>query len=189
MGGRHDRQLRRALGLPMKRRTSSTGKVKGSASRRSAEASHHLGPPHKWALPSGVGVARMWKGATGPVWPAHRARAGRCSTSRAPPTTDSAVHPSSVPGSRVAHGGDVLDGAGVGRGEEEHGQVRRTGVGPEPFQDLADGLAGGLGRERVLREPGGEGHQASSGSTGGRSVRGTTVVWPPSIRQWASMVP
>src|SRR3954470_1176465 len=83
------------------RTTSSAGKVNGSASTRMADASPTSGHPAT-ALPSDVGTTRAWNGVTGPVCPAHTAMAGRCSTSRAPPTTDSAVQPSRVRGLSVA---------------------------------------------------------------------------------------
>ena len=90
---------------------------------------------------------------------------------------------------RGAHGGGhVLHGAHVGGGDEEHGQVGRRGIGTESVEHLADRFARGLRRKRVLGESGGEGHRCYS-STGGRSVSGTTVVWPASMRQWASIVP
>ena len=116
--------------------------------------------------------------------------AGCSSTSRAPPSTDTAVAPTSVPGCSDGPngGGDVLQGAGVGRGDEQHGQV---GLLAELLQHLADDLAGGVGRPGGARR--GRRRRARSArlgaGAGGSRVNGTTVTAPMSMRQWASIVP
>ena len=84
----------------------------------------------------------------------------------------------------------VLQGARVGRGDEEKGQV--GGVVGTPsmagVEDLAHDLAHRHRRRRVLGEPGREpGPSAHPGA--GRRVSGTTTVGPPTRRTWASIVP
>ena len=82
-------------------------------------------------------------------------------------------------------GSGVLDRSPVWWCHEEEGEIGR-GVAAESLQHLADGLAHGVGGDRVLGQAGGEVHQSTGA---GMSVRGTIVVWPPSMRQWASIVP
>ena len=52
--------------------------------------------------PSGARATLRWNGVTGPVRPAHREMPGPRSTSRSPPTTDTAAHPSMATGRSVA---------------------------------------------------------------------------------------
>ena len=59
-----------------------------------------------------------------------------------------------------AHGvGHVFDGAHMGGGDEQQGQVGWTVVPTEGIEHLADHLARRLSRHRVLGEPGGERHR------------------------------
>ena len=84
----------------------------------------------------------------------------------------------------LAHGRHhVLEGPGVGQGDEGEDQV---GMGAQRLEELAARLAGGEGGDGMLGEGGGEGHRQLGD---GRRVRGTTTVSPLLVRQWASMVP
>ena len=56
-----------------------------------------------------------------------------------------------------SHGGaDVLEGAPVSVGDEDHGDIGSAAA--EGLEDVADHLTGGVGGERVLGERRGEGH-------------------------------
>ncbi len=102
-------------------------------------------------------MTSTWWAETAPVVPPHNTMAGASSASWRPPSTDTAVQPTSVPGasSVCTEDGDVLQCPLVGSGHEQHRQVGRFA---EALEQLAHHLAGGLGGERVLREGGGEGH-------------------------------
>ena len=78
----------------------------------------------------------------------------------------------------------VADRSEVVGGDEQDRQIRRLVA--ERLEHLTGDLAHGVGGERVLGEGRGERHRPQ---TGGRRVRGTTVTGPPSMLQWASMVP
>ncbi len=92
-----------------------------------------------------------------PVRPAHRAMAGTlldlaaAADHRGRRGTD---EDTGCEG-RADGGGDVVEDAGQGAGHEED---RDVGCGSEHVEDRADDLADRLGRGRVLRQRGGEGH-------------------------------
>ena len=109
------------------------------------------------------------------------------STSRSPPSTDTAVAPIKRAGlQRRSDGGrDVVERTGQRRGDEHDGEVRRRA---DLLEHLADHLAGGVGRKRVLGERGGEAACSGRYEAGGSRVNGTVVTGPLSMRTLASTV-
>ena len=69
-----------------------------------------------------------------------------------------------------SHGGaDVLEGAPVSVGDEDHGDIGSAAA--EGLEDVADHLAGGVGGERVLGERRSEGHARTVSRREGAACR------------------